>query len=75
VTTWLSHCTILEGHAPITGVVFTVTLNEHVELPQIFVAVQFTVVVPVANVDPDAGIQLIDAVGVPDADGVEYVTV
>jgi hypothetical protein len=56
-------------------VVLTVTLKEHVALAQKFVAVQFTVVVPVANVDPEEGIQFMEAVGVAVTAGAEYVTV
>ncbi|MEO8086616.1 MAG: hypothetical protein ABI763_07340, partial [Bacteroidota bacterium] len=36
------HCVMSAGHAPITGVVFTVTLNEHDELTHELVAVQVT---------------------------------
>ena len=62
---------MLEGQAPITGAVFTVTENEQEELPQELVAVQVTEVVPVANVDPDAGEQLTVGTGEPIAVGVE----
>ena len=34
-----------------------VTLNEQLEVPQEFVAVQVITVVPVINVEPDAGTQ------------------
>jgi hypothetical protein len=51
-----------------------VTLNVQDELPQLFVAVQVTTVVPKTNVLPEAGEQLTVGVGVPDADGSEYVT-
>ena len=54
--------------------VFTVTLNEHDELPQLFVAVQVTKVVPVLNVLPDAGEQITGGTGEPVADGVAKVT-
>jgi len=63
-----------EGHAPITGGVhpaFTVTLKVHVDVPQLFVAVQVTVVVPALNVLPEAGEQDTVGLGVPLADGVE----
>ena len=63
-----------EGHAPITGLSFTVTLKVQVDEPHVFVAVQVTVVVPVENVEPEAGEQDTVGVGVPLADGVEYVT-
>ena len=59
------------GHAPITGVVFTVTENEQEELPQELVAVHVTAVVPAANVDPDAGEQETVGAGEPVAVGVE----
>jgi hypothetical protein len=55
---------ISEGQAPITGLSLMVTLNEHDELPQELVAVQVTAVVPVANVEPDAGTQVTVATGV-----------
>ena len=61
---------MLEGHAPITGAEFTVTLNEQDELPQLFVAVHVTVVVPTANVEPDAGLQVTVGAGEPVAVGV-----
>ena len=51
--------------------VFTVTLKEHDELPQEFEAVQVTVVVPIANVLPEAGVQDTVGAGVPVAEGVE----
>jgi hypothetical protein len=42
------------------SVSFTVTVNEHDdELPAASVAVEFTVVVPTANVDPEAGFDTI----------------
>lgn len=69
VATWLLHCVIFEGQAPITGVVFMVTLKEHDEVPQIFVAAQTTLVVPVANVDPEAGVQETVGLGTPVAVG------
>ena len=41
-----------------------VTLNEHDELPHELVAVHVTEVVPVTNVDPDAGTHATVATGV-----------
>ena len=61
---------IFEGQAPITGVSLIVTENEHEDEPQELVAVQVTVVVPVAKVLPLAGEQETEAAGVPLADGV-----
>ena len=58
-----------EGHAPITGLSLIVTPNEQLDDPQEFVAVQVTEVVPVANVEPDAGEQTTDGDGVPVEDG------
>ena len=52
------------------GELLMITLNEHDELPQLFVAVQVTTVVPDPNVEPDAGEQTTEAAGVPDAPGV-----
>ena len=57
VATWLSHCVMSEGQAPIMGLSLIVTLKVHDEDPQVFVAVQVTTVVPVVNVVPDAGEQ------------------
>ena len=42
-----------------------VTLNEQLDVPHVLDAVQVTVNVPVANVDPDAGIQVTVAAGLP----------
>ena len=53
-----------------TGAEFTVTLKEHDELPQLFVAVQVTVVVPTENVEPEAGLQVTVGAGEPVAVGV-----
>ena len=50
----------------ITGVSFIVTVNEQLAVPQVLVAEQVTVVVPAANVLPDAGEQLTDVDGVAD---------
>jgi hypothetical protein len=65
VAAWLSHCVMFEGQAPITGLSLIVTENEQLELPQEFVAVHVTEVVPVANEEPDAGTHVTVAVGVP----------
>ena len=75
VTVWISHCVMSSGHEPITGLSLIVTLNEQVELPHEFVAVHVTAVVPVANVEPDAGEHDTEGAGVPVAVGVEKVTV
>ena len=75
VTTWLSHCVMFAGHAPITGVSLIVTVNEQALLPQELVAVQVTVVVPVAKVEPEAGEQETEGVGVPVAVGFVHVEI
>ena len=54
-----------------TGLSLIVTLKVQVDEPQEFVAVQVTSVVPVTNVDPDAGEQVTVAAGVPVEVGVE----
>ena len=64
---------MLPGQAPITGLSLMVTVNEQASLPQAFVAVHVTVVVPVANEEPEAGEQETVAAGVPVAVGVENV--
>lgn len=46
-----------------------VTLNEHVEFPHVFVAVQVTTVVPLLKVLPEEGEQETVAAGVPVAVG------
>ena len=46
---------MFEGQALITGLSLIVTVNEQEDEPQELVAVQVTVVVPAAKVDPDAG--------------------
>ena len=48
----------------------TVTLNVHVDVPQEFVAVHVTIVVPTAKVLPEAGEQFTVGDGVPEAEGV-----
>ena len=53
----------------------TTTLNEQLEMPQLFEAVQFTVVVPTGNAVPDAGVHTTVGVGVPDAVGAKVTTV
>ena len=72
VATWLSHCVMLAGQALIDGGVqmkVTVTLKLHDPVPQEFVSVQVTAVVPIAKLLPDAGEQVADAAGVPVAAG------
>ena len=64
---------MFEGHAVITGVSFIVTVNEQLAVPQVLVAEQVTVVVPAANVEPDAGEQTTDGIGVPVAVGSVHV--
>jgi hypothetical protein len=66
---------MLDGHALITGDSFTVTENEHVDAAQLFVALQFTVVVPATNVDPDAGLQMMVGAGEPVDPGSVHVAV
>ena len=66
---------MFDGHALITGDSFTVTENEHVDTAQLLVALQLTVVVPVANVDPDTGLQITDGAGVPVEEGSVHVAV
>ena len=56
---------MFEGHAPMTGVSFIVTVNEQLDVPQTLVAVHVTVVVSVAKVEPDAGEQTTVAAGLP----------
>ena len=53
-----------------TGAELICTVNEHDELPQVLVAVHVTVVLPAANVLPDAGLQVTVAAGSPVAVGV-----
>ena len=48
---------IFAGQAPITGPSLIVTVNEQLAVPQVLVAEQLTVVVPDANVEPEAGEQ------------------
>jgi hypothetical protein len=63
------HCEMSEGHAPITGLSLIVTLNVHVDVPQVLVALHVTNVVPVANVEPDAGEHATVGAGAPVAVG------
>ena len=63
-----------EGQAAITGLSLMVTLNEQDEVSHELVAVHVTAVVPVTNVEPEAGTQATDAAGVPVAVGVANVT-
>ena len=56
---------MFDGHAPITGLSFIVTVNEQLDVPQILDAEHVTVVVPVENVEPDAGEQTTVAAGLP----------
>ena len=73
VTTGL-HCAISAGHAPITGALFTNTLNVHEELPHELLAVHVTTVLPAANVLPEAGEQTTVGAGLPLAVGAAKVT-
>ena len=66
---------MLAGHALITGDSFTVTENEHVDAAQLLVALQLTVVVPAANVEPDAGLQMMVGAGEPVDEGLIHVAV
>ena len=61
---------MLEGQEPITGVSLIVTVNEQLDDPHELVAVHVTVVVPVANVEPEAGEHTTVAAGVPVEAGV-----
>ena len=56
---------MFEGHAPMIGLSFIVTVNEQLEFPHVLDEVQVTVVVPVANVEPDVGTQVTVAAGLP----------
>ena len=51
-----------------------VTLKLQFAEPLILDALQFTGVVPVAKVDPEAGVQLISGAGLPVAEGVQVAT-
>ncbi len=68
VTTGLQ-VVMFAGQLPITGVSLIVTVNVHWSVPQELVAVQVTVVVPAANVEPEAGEHETEAAGVPVAVG------
>ena len=56
---------MLEGHELMTGLSLIVTVNEQLDVPQTFEAAQVTDVIPVANVEPDAGEQTTVAAGLP----------
>ena len=62
-----------EGQAPITGLWLIVTENEQLDVPHEFVAVQVTVVVPGANVEPDTGEHATVAAGLPEDVGSVHV--
>ena len=65
-----SHELISAGHAPMTGLALTVTLNEQVPGdPQPLLAVHVTAVVPTLNVEPDDGEHVTVAAGSPVAVG------
>jgi len=57
------------GQALITGDSSIVTVNEQLEEPQRLLAVQVTVVVPVAKLEPETGEQITVAAGDPVAVG------
>jgi hypothetical protein len=68
---------MFDGHEPITGfsVSFTVTVKEQVEKkPTLFVAPQFTVVVPLGKVEPLAGLQTTAGLQLPLTDGMKFTT-
>ena len=56
---------MFEGQELITGLSLMVTVNEQLDEPQALVAVHVTVVLPVANVEPEAGKQLTVGAGLP----------
>ena len=60
---------MLAGQALITGDSSMVTVKEQEELPQLLVAMQVTVVVPVIKVDPEDGVHTTVAAGDPVAVG------
>jgi hypothetical protein len=64
---------MLLGQAPITGLSLIVTVNVQLDDPHELVAVQVTIVVPAANVLPDAGEQTTVGEGVPVAVGSVHV--
>ena len=66
----LSPSSVVTDVGAVEGV-STITLKLQEELPHELVAVQMTCVVPMANVDPDAGVQFTVGDGVPLAEGVE----
>jgi hypothetical protein len=50
----VAHALTGAGQLIVGAVALTVTVNEHDCVPQLFVAVHVTVVVPIGNVAPDA---------------------
>jgi len=62
-----------EGQGLNTGDSLIVTENVHVDAPHELDATHVTVVVPVLNVEPEAGEQITDAAGVPVDDGLVQV--
>ena len=74
-TSCISHWVYGPGHGAICGPSFIVTVNEQEDEPQLFVAVQVTVVVPGVNDEPEFGLHMTDADGVPVAVGSAHVAV
>jgi hypothetical protein len=64
---------MFNGQALIAGLSLIKTENEQLEVPQEFVAAHVTIVIPVANNDPEAGVHVTVGVGVPVAVGVVHV--
>jgi hypothetical protein len=64
---------LLEAPAGSTETVLTVTLNVQLDVPQAFVAVQVTGVVPAGNVLPLIGEQVTSAAGNPEEEGSVHV--
>ena len=56
---------MFDGQELMTGLSLIVTVNEQLEELQELVAVHVTVVIPVANVEPEAGEQLTVGAGIP----------
>ena len=65
---------MFDGQALITGEVFIVTLKEQFAEPLMLATLQFTGVVPTANVEPDDGVQFTSGVGLPLKDGDQVAT-
>jgi len=63
------------GQALITGDSSIVTVNEQLDEPQVLVAVQVTVEVPVAKLEPETGEQETVAAGDPLAVGLVHVAI